>query len=74
MYAVFMRPFRYLDTLTTAFIVVLLVSNLLAQKLIRIGPFTTSGAVILFPSYLYLRRCLHRGVWLRRIASRHMAV
>ncbi len=49
-----MRPFRYLDALTTAFVVVLLVSNLLAQKLIRIGPLTTSGAVVLFPiTYIF---------------------
>ncbi len=54
-----MRPFRYLDALTTAFVVVLLVSNLLAQKLIRIpvgahASLTTSGAVILFPiTYIF---------------------
>ena len=48
------RPFRYLDALTTAFVVVLLVSNLLAQKVVRIGPLATSGAVILFPiTYIF---------------------
>lgn len=57
--------FRYLDALTTAFVVVLLVSNLLAQKVImfgpwghlgshRIGPFETSGAMVLFPlTYIF---------------------
>ena len=49
-----MRKFRYLDALTTAFVVILLVSNLLAQKIIRIGPVSTSGAMILFPiTYIF---------------------
>jgi queuosine precursor transporter len=48
------RQFRYLDALTTAFVVILLVSNLVAQKIIRIGPFSTSGAIILFPiTYIF---------------------
>ena len=52
------RSFRYLDALTTAFVVILLVSNLIAQKVClfgpfsigtwSIGPFAISGAVILF--------------------------
>ncbi len=60
-----MGRFRYLDALTTAFVVVLLVSNLLAQKVVmfgpwghlgmhRIGPFETSGAMVLFPvTYIF---------------------
>lgn len=58
-----MRRFRYLDALTTAFVVILLVSNLVAQKVIRIPLFsfrghplaiTTSGAVLLFPvTYIF---------------------
>ncbi len=49
-----MRSFRYLDALTTAFVVVLLVSNLLAQKIIQIGPIHTSGAMVLFPmTYIF---------------------
>ena len=49
-----MRRFRYLDALTTAFVVILLVSNLVAQKIVRIGPFSTSGAIILFPiTYIF---------------------
>ena len=48
------RQFRYLDALTTAFVVILLVSNLVAQKIIRIGPFSTSGAIVLFPiTYIF---------------------
>jgi queuosine precursor transporter len=49
-----MSRYRYLDALTTAFVVILLVSNLVAQKLIRFGPVTTSGAMILFPiTYIF---------------------
>jgi hypothetical protein len=54
------RQFRYLDALTTTFVVVLLVANLVAQKLVRLGPFgpipafTTSGAMVLFPiTYIF---------------------
>lgn len=48
------RRFRYLDILTTTFVVILLVSNLVAQKIIRIGPLSTSGAIILFPvTYIF---------------------
>ena len=46
--------FKYLDALTTAFVVVLLVSNLVAQKVCMIGPFAVSGAVLLFPiTYIF---------------------
>jgi uncharacterized integral membrane protein (TIGR00697 family) len=49
-----MHRYRYLDALTTAFVVTLLVSNLLAQKIIRVGPIVTSGAMILFPiTYIF---------------------
>ena len=46
--------FKYLDALTTAFVVILLVSNLVAQKVCLIGPFAVSGAVLLFPiTYIF---------------------
>ncbi len=49
-----MPRYRFLDALTIAFVVVLLVSNLLAQKIVRIGPVSTSGAMILFPiTYIF---------------------
>jgi uncharacterized integral membrane protein (TIGR00697 family) len=48
------RQFRYLDVLITAFVVILLVSNLVAQKIIRIGPVSFSGALLLFPvTYIF---------------------
>jgi queuosine precursor transporter len=68
-----MHRFRYLDALTTAFVVILLVSNLLAQKVIRIGPFSTSGAMVLFPityifgdvfTEIYGYAASRRAIWL----------
>ena len=48
------RHFKYLDALTTAFVVILLVSNLIAQKVCSIGPFAVSGALLLFPiTYIF---------------------
>jgi hypothetical protein len=48
------RQFRYLDVLITAFVVILLVSNLVAQKIIRIGPLSISGGLVLFPiTYIF---------------------
>lgn len=46
--------YKYLDALTTAFVVILLVSNLVAQKICLIGPFAISGAILLFPiTYIF---------------------
>jgi uncharacterized integral membrane protein (TIGR00697 family) len=74
-----MQRFRYLDALTTAFVVILLVSNLLAQKIIRVGPFgfipafSTSGAMVLFPityifgdvfTEIYGYTASRRAIWL----------
>jgi uncharacterized integral membrane protein (TIGR00697 family) len=48
------RRYKYLDVLTTAFVVILLVSNLIAQKVCQIGPFALSGAILLFPiTYIF---------------------
>ena len=48
------RRYKYLDALTTMFVVILLVSNLVAQKICLIGPFAVSGAVLLFPiTYIF---------------------
>jgi queuosine precursor transporter len=49
-----LRRYKYLDVLTTAFVVILLVSNLIAQKACQIGPFVVSGAILLFPiTYIF---------------------
>jgi hypothetical protein len=48
------RRYKYLDVLTTTFVVILLVSNLVAQKICMIGPLAVSGAVLLFPiTYIF---------------------
>ncbi|HEX5283360.1 MAG TPA: queuosine precursor transporter [Bryocella sp.] len=72
------RQFRYLDILITLFVVILLVSNLVAQKIIRIGPFATSGAIILFPityifgdifTEVYGYTASRRAIWLGFIGT-----
>ena len=48
------RRYKYLDALTTMFVAILLVSNLVAQKICMIGPFAVSGAILLFPiTYIF---------------------
>jgi queuosine precursor transporter len=68
-----MRRFRYLDALTTTFVVILLVSNLVAQKIVRIGGVPTSGAILLFPityifgdifTEIYGYAASRRAIWL----------
>jgi uncharacterized integral membrane protein (TIGR00697 family) len=49
-----LREFRYFDKLLVAFVSVLLVSNIVAPKLVGIGPFLFSGAQLLFPiTYIF---------------------
>lgn len=49
-----MKRYKHLDVLTASFVVVLLVSNLVAQKICQFGPFTVSAAVLLFPiTYIF---------------------
>ena len=46
--------FKYLDGLIQTFVVVLLISNLVASKLVPIGPLTVSAAQMLFPiTYIF---------------------
>src|SRR5713101_9437553 len=48
------QRFRYLDTLITIFVAVLMVSNLVAPKICAFGPFRISGAQLLFPiTYIF---------------------
>ena len=54
MQSIALRRYKYLDVLTTMFVVILLVSNLVAQKICVIGPFAVSGAILLFPiTYIF---------------------
>src|SRR5687768_16289577 len=46
--------FRYYDILVSIFVAVLLVSNIVAPKLVSIGPMLLSGAQLLFPiTYIF---------------------
>jgi len=48
------RRYKYLDTFITLFVVVLLISNIIAAKFFAIGPLRVSDAQILFPiTYIF---------------------
>ncbi len=48
------RVFKYYDLLASIFIVVLVISNLVGQKICAFGPFRVSGAQLLFPiTYIF---------------------
>jgi queuosine precursor transporter len=73
-----MARFKYLDTLVIIFVVVLLVSNLVAQKVCRLGPLTISGAELLFPvtyifadvfTEVYGYEASRRAIWIGFFAS-----
>lgn len=78
------RPqYKHLDTLTLIFIVVLLVSNLVAQKICQIGPLTLSGAQLLFPityifgdifTEVYGYSASRRAIWMGFFASALLSV
>jgi len=65
--------YRYLDSLTIGFVVILLVSNLVGPKICKIGPFLVSGAQLLFPfayicgnifTEVYGYSASRRAIWL----------
>ena len=75
--------FRYLDILINLFVVALMVSNLVAGKIIAIGDLRVSGAQALFPlTYLfgdiftevYGYSASRRAIWTGFIASSVLAV
>jgi hypothetical protein len=78
-----LRSFRYFDILLSVFIVVLLISNLVGQKIVAIGWFRISGAQLLFPityifgdifTEVYGYGASRRAIWLGFFASALMAV
>ena len=78
-----LRSFRYFDILLSVFIVVLLISNLVGQKICAFGPFRISGAQLLFPityifgdifTEVYGYGASRRAIWLGFFASALMAV
>src|SRR5579863_5503804 len=77
------RQFRYYDLLVHIFVVVLLVSNLVGQKITAIGPFRVSGAQLLFPityifadvfTEVYGYGASRRAIWIGFFASALLAV
>lgn len=77
------RDFRYYELLVIIFVVVLLVSNLVGQKICAFGPFRISGAQLLFPityifgdvfTEVYGYAASRRAIWLGFFASGLLAI
>jgi uncharacterized integral membrane protein (TIGR00697 family) len=77
------RTYKHLDALILIFVVVLLVSNLVAQKICRLGPLTLSGAELLFPityifgdifTEVYGYAASRRAIWMGFFASALLSV
>lgn len=77
------KVFKYYDLLASIFIVVLLISNLVAQKICNFGGYSVSGAQLLFPityifgdifTEVYGYGASRRIIWIGFAASGLMAV
>lgn len=77
------RDFRHYQLLVTIFIVVLLISNLVGQKICAIGPTRVSGGDLLFPityifgdvfTEVYGYSASRRAIWLGFLASALLSV
>ncbi len=77
------RDYRYYDLLLSTFVVILLISNLVGQKICAFGPLRISGAQLLFPityifgdifTEVYGYSASRRAIWLGFFASGLMAV
>ncbi len=75
--------FKYYDLCVHAFVVVLLISNLVAPKIVAIGPFRVSGAQLLFPiayifgdifTEVYGYGASRRAIWIGFFSSALLAV
>jgi uncharacterized integral membrane protein (TIGR00697 family) len=78
-----LRTYKHFDLLLAIFLVVLLISNLVGQKLCKIGPFVISGAQLLFPityifgdvfTEVYGYAASRRAIWLGFLANGLLAV
>jgi uncharacterized integral membrane protein (TIGR00697 family) len=78
-----LAAFRHYEVLVHVYVVVLLVSNLVGQKLSALGPFRVSGAQLLFPityifsdifTEVYGYAGSRRAIWLAFLANTLMAV
>jgi queuosine precursor transporter len=74
--------FRYYDLLVHVFVVVLLISNLVGQKITAVGPFRISGAQLFFPityifgdvfTEVYGYGSSRRAIWIGFFASALLA-
>ncbi len=72
------RGYRYYEWLVHIFVVVLLISNLVGQKITAVGPFRISGAQLLFPvtyifgdvfTEVYGYSASRRAIWIGFFAS-----
>lgn len=75
--------YRYYDLLVHVFVVVLLISNLVGQKITAVGPFRISGAQLFFPityifgdvfTEVYGYGASRRAIWIGFFASGLLAV
>jgi queuosine precursor transporter len=78
-----LRTYRHFDLLLAIFIVVLLISNLVGQKLCKFGPFVISGGQLLFPityifgdifTEVYGYAASRRAIWLGFLANGLLAI
>ena len=78
-----LRTYSHFDLLLSIFLVVLLISNLVGQKLCQIGPFVVSGANLLFPityifgdvfTEVYGYAASRRAIWLGFLANGLLAI
>lgn len=74
--------FKYFDLLLALFVLVLLVSNVVSAKILKLGPFTFDGGTILFPlayilgdvfTEVYGYKKMRRVIWLGFLANILMA-
>ena len=77
------RDFRYYEILLIIFVVVLLISNLVGQKICAIGPFAISAAQLLFPityifgdifTEVYGYGASRRAIWIAFFAEATLAI
>ncbi len=77
------RAYRFFDLLLAIFVVVLLISNLVGQKICAFGPFRVSGAQLLFPityifgdvfTEVYGFAASRRAIWIGFLASGLLAI
>lgn len=74
--------FRYYDLLVHMFVVILLIANLVGQKITSVGPFRISGAQLFFPityifgdvfTEVYGYGAARRAIWIGFLASALLA-